>query len=94
MDLLQSSTGSAQNLAFGSSFGICSSSTPGKIAFFSLEPRKMLYVKIDKPHKIDAKTKSLGRASSAVTFIYDCSIWKARNRLNHIQWRHILSGKV
>jgi len=54
----------------------------------------MLYVKIDKPHKIDAKTKSLGRASSAVTFIYDCSIWKARNRLNHIQWRHILSGKV
>ena len=33
-----------------------------EIAFFSLEPRKMPYVRIDKSHKIDAKTKSLDRA--------------------------------
>ena len=62
--------GAVQNLAFGSSFGICSPSTPGKIAFFSLELRKMLYVRIDKSHKIDAKTKSLDRA------FFSCPNWE------------------
>ena len=41
-----------------------------EIAFFSLELRKMLYVRIDKSHKIDAKTKSLDRA------FFSCPNWE------------------